>query len=365
MAVKAVLVKSPFGSRPPVADDGSQLNPPESSVSDLSGTNVGRFLVSARVGCGGMGEVYRAYDTKLKRTVALKRIIRAADENYRQRLWTEARLASQLTDPRIAAVYDVFENRGELFMVMEYVDGQTLRRRLNEPIAIGKFLEIGIECAEALAAAHRVGVLHRDIKPENIMLTLAGQVKVLDFGVAAWLPNCTMTTTQIDERAETKGFSGTLAYMAPEVLQENEGDERSDIFSLGVIFYEVLAGRHPFYAKRFLATYNHIVNDEPAPLRTLNPRVLPELERIVTKMLAKNPDQRYVAAADLLVDLRTLRRTMDQPLLSHGGSGGIGGVEIRMEAAAAGCSAANRGRRRGRGDVSREARCQCAGFRGP
>ncbi len=316
VVAKAVTVNPPFGPRPPVADYGSQLNPPESSVSDLSGTSVGRFLVFARVGCGGMGEVYRAHDTKLKRTVALKRIIRAADENYRQRLWTEARFASQLSDPRIAAVYDVFENRGELFMVMEYVDGQTLRRRLNEPIAIGKFLEIGMECAEALAAAHRVGVLHRDIKPENIMLTVAGQVKVLDFGVAARLPNCTMATTRIDERSETKGFSGTLAYMAPEVLQENEADERSDIFSLGVIFYEVLAGHHPFYAKGFLATYNRIVNDEPAPLRTLNPRILPELERIVTKMLAKNPDQRYVAAADLLVDLWALRRTMNQPVLS-------------------------------------------------
>jgi tetratricopeptide (TPR) repeat protein/tRNA A-37 threonylcarbamoyl transferase component Bud32 len=263
-----------------------------------------------------MGEVYRAYDTKLKRTVALKRIIRAADENYRQRLWTEAQFASQLSDPRIASVYDMFEDRGELFMVMEYVDGQTLRQRLDEPLSIGRFLEIGMECAEALAAAHRLGVLHRDIKPENIMLTLTGQVKILDFGVAARLPNCTMTTTQVDERVETKAFSGTIAYMAPEVLQENEVDERSDIFSLGVIFYEVLAGRHPFSAKGFLATSNRIVNDEPAPLHTHNPRVSPELERIVAKMLAKSPGQRYVAAADLLVDLRALRRTMHQPVLS-------------------------------------------------
>src|SRR5258708_9454352 len=130
-----------------------------------------------------------------------------------------------------------------------------------------------MECAEALAAAHRVGVLHRDIKPENIMLTLAGQVKVLDFGVAARLPNCTLATTRIDERSETKGFSGTLAYMAPEVLQEKEADERSDIFSLGVIFYEVLAGRHPFYAKVFVSTANRILNDAPAPMRTVNQRM--------------------------------------------------------------------------------------------
>jgi tetratricopeptide (TPR) repeat protein/tRNA A-37 threonylcarbamoyl transferase component Bud32 len=308
-------VNSPLGpDRSPVADHGSQPNPPDSSASDLSGDSIGRFLIVERVGRGGMGEVYRAYDTKLKRTVALKRIIRASDES-RRRLLIEARFASQLTDPRIAAVFDVFENSGELFMVMEYVDGQTLRQRMDEPLSIGKFLEIGTECAEALAAAHRLGVLHRDIKPENIMLTLAGQVKILDFGVAARLPNCSMNTTQIDERAETKVFSGTVAYMAPEVLQENAIDERSDIFSLGVIFYEALAGRHPFYAKGFLATCTRIVNDEPPPLRTFNPRVAAELERIVTKMLAKNPAQRYVAATDLLVDLRALQRTMSRSSL--------------------------------------------------
>jgi tetratricopeptide (TPR) repeat protein/tRNA A-37 threonylcarbamoyl transferase component Bud32 len=295
-----------------VADRGSQPNPPDSSVSDLSGDNIGRFQIVERVGRGGMGEVYRAYDTQLKRTVAVKRIIRPADENYRKRLLTEARFASQLSDPRIAAVYDVFEHQGELFMVMEYVDGQTLRQRMDEPLSIGKFLEIGTECAEALAAAHRLGVLHRDIKPENIMLTLTGQVKILDFGVAARLPNSSLNTTQVDDRVETKAFSGTVAYMAPEVLQENAVDERSDIFSLGVIFYEALAGRHPFYAKGFLATSNRIVNDDPAPLRTFNSRVSPELERIVTKMLAKDPGQRYVTAADLLVDLRALQRTMSR-----------------------------------------------------
>jgi len=221
---KAVTVNSPFGpERPPVADRTSQPNPPDSSASDLTGDSIGRFLIVERVGRGGMGEVYRAYDTKLKRTVALKRIIRTGDESYRQRLLTEARFASQLSDPRIAAVYDVFENDGELFMVMEYVDGQTLRQRMDQPLSIGKFLEIGMECAEALAAAHRLGVLHSDIKPENIMLTLSGQVKILDFGVAARLPNCSVNTTQTDQ-AETKAFSGTVAYMAPEVLQENAVD---------------------------------------------------------------------------------------------------------------------------------------------
>jgi tetratricopeptide (TPR) repeat protein len=266
-----------------------------------------------------MGEVYRAVDTKLKRAVALKRIIGAADGRYRQRLWTEAQFASRLSDPRIASVYDVFEEDGELFLVMELVEGQTLRKRLSEPLAISRFLDIGTECVEALAAAHKGGVLHRDIKPENIMLTNSGSVKILDFGVASRLPNASISSTQIDNREEkeTRGFSGTLAYMAPEVLEERQADERSDIFSLGVIFYEALAGRHPFFARGFLATCNRIVNEEAPPLRNYNPRVSPELERIVNKMLAKDPAKRYVSAPDLLVDLKALRRASD----GHGAAG--------------------------------------------
>lgn len=257
-----------------------------------------------------MGEVYRAYDTKLKRLVALKRIVNAPDEQYRERLWTEAQYASRLNDPRIAAVYDMFEEDDKVFLVMEYVEGQTLRRRLNEPISIRKFLEIAVECAEGLAAAHKGGVLHHDIKPENIMLTSTEQVKMLDFGVARRLPTNSLLSTEIDNRDDRTKVSGTLAYMAPEVLEENESDERSDIFSLGVIFYEGLAGRHPFLTKGFLATCNRILKENPVPLRSRNPRVPPEFERIVNKMLAKDPAERYVSAADLLVDLRALQRNL-------------------------------------------------------
>jgi len=256
-----------------------------------------------------MGEVYRAYDTKLKRLVALKRIVGAPDDQYRERLWTEAQYASRLNDARIAAVYDMFEEGNEIFLVMEYVEGQTLRQRLKKPLSISKFLEIAVECAEALAAAHRGGVLHHDIKPENIMLTSAEQVKMLDFGVARQLPSNSVLSTQIDDSDDRTKVSGTLAYMAPEVLEENESDERSDIFSLGVIFYEGLTGRHPFLTKGFLATCNRILRDNPVPLRTRNPRVPAEFERLVNKMLAKNPSERYVSAADLLVDLRALQRS--------------------------------------------------------
>ena len=256
-----------------------------------------------------MGEVYRAYDTKLKRLVALKRIVSAPDDQYRERLWTEAQYASRLNDAHIAAVYDMFEEGNGIFLVMEYVEGQTLRQRLKEPISINKFLEIAVECAEGLAAAHKGGVLHHDIKPENIMLTSAEQVKMLDFGVARRLPSTSLLSTEIDYRSDRGKVSGTLAYMAPEVLEESQSDERSDIFSLGVIFYEGLAGRHPFLTKGFLATCNRILRENPVPLRKRNPRVPAEFERIVNKMLAKNPAERYVSAADLVVDLRALQRS--------------------------------------------------------
>src|SRR2546426_12373047 len=157
---------------------------------DLSGTTVGRFAVRARLGKGGMGEVYRAYDTALKRPVALKRITPRlqSDENYRRRFLHEAQCASGLTDQHIAGLYDVLEANNEIFLVMEYVEGVTLRQQLQRPISIEKLLGIAVQCAAALVAAHERGIVHRDLKPENIMLTPASQVKILDFGVAKQLP---------------------------------------------------------------------------------------------------------------------------------------------------------------------------------
>jgi eukaryotic-like serine/threonine-protein kinase len=306
---KAAFVNFTSRLRSATAEGESPEKSHKTDLPDLSGTTVGRFSLQVRLGRGGMGEVYRAYDTKLKRLVALKRIVGAPDDLYRERLWTEAQYASRLNDARIAAVYDMFEEGNEVFLVMEYVEGRTLRERLNKPISISKFLEIAAECAEGLAAAHKGGVLHHDIKPENIMLTSSDQVKMLDFGVARRLPTASVLSTQIDNCSDRGKVSGTLAYMAPEVLEESESDERADIFSLGVIFYEALAGRHPFLTKGFLATCNRILKENPAPLRTRNPRVSPEFERIVNKMLAKNPAERYVSAADLLVDLRALQRS--------------------------------------------------------
>ena len=281
------------------------------SARDLSGTIIGRFAIQELLGKGGMGEVYRASDLRLKRQVALKRIAPhlRGDKRSRERLWKEAEWASRLSDPHIAAVHDVIDEENELFIVMEYVEGQTLRRRLAEPISIIEFLPIATECTLALAAAHNAGVVHHDIKPENIMLTTSGQVKVLDFGVAKNLPSQRESTLSTQTCTE---FAGTLNYMAPEAVREEKSDSRADIFSLGIVFYEAIAGSNPFRAKSFLETSDRILNHEQVPLCELNPKLPAEFDRIVGKMLAKDPAQRYSAAADLAVDLRALERTLTE-----------------------------------------------------
>jgi tetratricopeptide (TPR) repeat protein len=276
---------------------------------DLSGTTLGRFLVRSRLGGGGMGEVYSAMDTRLNRAVALKRIAPEvqADGRYRERFLKEAERASQVSDQRIAGLYDVFEEKGELFLVMEYVEGGTLRQRLQQPLTVDDFLDLALQCASALEAAHAGGVIHCDIKPENIMLTPAGQVKILDFGLAKRLPGKQDTQSTALSGAGTSSISGTPAYMAPEALLERPLDGRSDIFSLGVVFYEILTGKHPFLGDNFIASIDRILREEPAPLRKVKAELPAELERIVDKMLAKNPEARYATATELIADLERLR----------------------------------------------------------
>src|SRR5712692_9566711 len=292
------------------------------ATSDLTGTTVGRFAIRARLGAGGMGEVYRADDTRLKRQVALKRIAPRlqADEVYRKRFLREAQVASGLSNQHIAGIYDVFETDSEMFVVMEYVEGETLRQWLARPLAVDQFLGIGVQCATALVAAHARGIAHLDIKPENIMLSSTGQVKILDFGVAKQLPRlddaATMETLGGQGASGADSGGGTPAYMAPEVLLGKPADQRADIFSLGVVFYEALSGSHPFRGTGVLATSNRILHESPAPLRQANPKAPAELERIVTKMLAKDPAERYATAADLLVDLRAVQRAVKHPALA-------------------------------------------------
>ncbi len=285
-------------------------------VPDLTGTTVGRFHVRAKIGEGGMGQVYRADDTRLKRSVALKRMspYLRNDEHYRRRFLKEAERASSLSYDHIAGVYDVFEEAGEIFIVMEYVEGETLRHRLQQPFTVDEFLPIALQCVAALQAAHAKGIAHRDLKPENIMLTAGARAKILDFGVAKLLPQARdQAATESLGSMGGEGFSGTVAYAAPEALLEQELDERADIFSLGVVFYEMLAGQHPFRMAGYTATTNRILHHPPEPLSRVNPAVPAGLERIVHRMLAKEPADRHPTAAALLDELRHLERREPAP----------------------------------------------------
>lgn len=282
-----------------------QASPATSVSTSLSGQTLGRFVIGERLGKGGMGEVYRAEDTRLKRAVAIKRLspYLRSDPLYRRRFQEEAERASRFTDPHVAAIYDVMDEQGEILLVMEFVEGQTLRRRLHEPMSLDDFLTIAIECAEALVAADHVGIVHCDIKPENIMLSTSGVVKILDFGVAKFLPRSDQSST-ID-RSGTIG--GTPAYMSPEVLLEKGADGRSDIFSLGLVLYEALAGHHPFLSDSYVATTHRILHEKATPIRVFNPSVSAELERIVARAMAKDPEDRYANAQELLEDLRDVQ----------------------------------------------------------
>ncbi len=274
----------------------------------LSGTIAGRFAISERLGGGGMGEVYRAQDLRLMRSVAIKRLAPqlSTDPTYHTRFLKEGQRASALNDPHIAGIYDVIEEKNELYLVMEYIEGATLRQRLGRPVGIAEFLDIGIQCADALQVAHQKGIVHGDVKPENIMLTSVGQVKMLDFGVARRVisPDTTPETASLMTMRDT--IAGTPAYMAPEAMLAKPVDGRADLFSLGVVFYEMLGGKNPFRTDTFLGTSMRVLNETPPPIGELNPEVPADLERIVNRLLAKEPADRYPSAADLSTELRRL-----------------------------------------------------------
>jgi Tol biopolymer transport system component len=249
-----------------------------------------------------MGDVYYAEDTTLHRPVAIKRLARrfGSDPEARRRILREAQRASSLTSERIASIHDVLEERGEVFVVMEYVKGETLRQRLQRPMTLVQFFQIATQCAEGLTAAHEHDIVHCDIKPENIMLTSEGQVKILDFGLAKHRP--------CSDQGSTLGLSsilaGTPAYMAPEVLLAQAPDSCTDLFSLGIVLYEMLTLKHPFLKGSFVATSERILHETPTAIRVFNSSVPEALEAIIMKAMAKAPAQRYATARELLEDLR-------------------------------------------------------------
>ncbi len=276
------------------------------------GSMVSHYRVIEQIGAGGMGVVYKALDTKLDRTVALKFLPPhlLCDSAARERFVHEAKAASSLSHPNITTIYEIDEAEGQCFLAMEYVDGGSLRDALEGcDLTTKEMLDLAIQIAEGLNEAHRKQVVHRDIKPSNIMVTKSGIVKIMDFGLAK-LKGVTKLT-------KTGTTLGTLPYMSPEQAAGKEVDQRSDLFSFGVMLYEMIAGRLPFRGDNEAAIINAIVNDPPEPLARYKADVPEGVQRIVGKALAKVRGERYQHADDLLADLRHERRLLDTAEISR------------------------------------------------
>ncbi len=290
-----------------------------------TGTRLGPYEIVAPLGAGGMGEVYRARDTRLDRIVAVKILAPdlAIDSEFRQRFHTETRAISQLTHPHICTLHDIGEQDGTTFLVMELLVGETLADRLargtpEQPaLSLEAALQIGIQIAEALAAAHQQGIIHRDLKPGNVMLTKAGagpsavpHAKLLDFGLAKTAAPVTLSgrsalvTTPPQAVTAEGAILGTMQYMAPEQVEGGVVDARSDIFAFGGVLYEMLTGRKAFEGKTHASVMAAILEREPAPVSAFQPRAPALVEATVTKCLAKNPEERWQSAADLATALR-------------------------------------------------------------
>src|SRR5262245_14446962 len=285
----------------------------------LVGRRLGPYQIQSVLGAGGMGEVYKARDTRLNRTVAIKVLPRYLSEraDLRQRFEREARAIAGLNHPNICALYDVGREEGIDFLVMEYVEGETLSHRLRKgPLPTEQLLRTAVDIATALDQAHRQGVIHRDLKPGNIMLTKAG-AKLLDFGLAKRAARegetpgepargdaRPPTETKSESLTEEGMILGTLEYMAPEQVEAKETDTRTDIFALGVVIYEMATGRKAFEGDSKASLASAILTSEPPPITKIQPMAPPALERVVKRCLAKDPEERWQTARDLASELK-------------------------------------------------------------
>ncbi|MEO7675002.1 MAG: protein kinase, partial [Pyrinomonadaceae bacterium] len=285
-----------------------------------SGKSFGHYEIIEQIGEGGMGVVYLAKDTRLDRKTAIKVLPGnvAQDEERMRRFVREAKSASALNHPNILTIYEIGETDNTHFIATEYIEGETLRERLKgSSVNLKSALDIATQVASALDAAHRTGIVHRDIKPENVMVRPDGVVKILDFGIAKLTEKQSdvdldpEALTAINAQTRPGMIIGTAAYMSPEQAQGKIVDARSDIFSFGVVLYEMLAGKPPFEGVNAIETIGSILNKEPVPLSRQTPEVPHEIERIINKALRKDREERYQTVKDLLIDLKDVKQDLD------------------------------------------------------
>ncbi|MFQ6115516.1 MAG: serine/threonine protein kinase, partial [bacterium] len=271
----------------------------------MTGKTISHFKIIEKLGSGGMGVVYKAEDTKLKRQVALKFLPSAIAEDSEERIRfeREAQAAAALDHPCIAAVHEIAESEGQMFIVMACVEGVSLKKKIKSgPLTVEEAIDIAIQIAQGLKEAHDLGIVHRDIKSANVIVSPKGQVKITDFGLAKFK----------DEKTLTKSGAqmGSASYMSPEQIRGEPVDHQSDLFSIGVVLYEMLTGQLPFKGEDVHAQMFSIVYDLPQPVAMLKPEVPEALERIVERALKKQKEQRYQSIDELLTDLQALKRNM-------------------------------------------------------
>ena len=268
----------------------------------MIGQTVSHYKILEKLGEGGMGVVYKAQDTKLDRTVALKFLPArlSGSEQDRARFTQEAKAASALNHPNVCTIHDIQEYEGQMFIVMEFVDGHTLREKISA-LSLKQAMDIGVQVADGLAAAHEKGIVHRDIKPENIMLRKDGIAQIMDFGLAKLRGNVTRLTRE-------GSTIGTAGYMSPEQVQGQDTDHRSDIFSFGVMLYEMIAGAPPFKGVHETALLYEIVNVDPAPISAVKPEIDPGIDAIVLECLEKDPNERTQSVKQVSIDLKRFKR---------------------------------------------------------
>ena len=285
------------------------------------GMTLSRYRILSKLGEGGMGEVYLAADTKLDRRVALKILPQhmANDSERMRRFVQEAKAASALNHPNIITIYEISEIDNRHFIASEYIDGQTLHTKIKSgPMPLNTALDAAVQIATALQAAHEANIIHRDIKPQNVMVRPDGLVKLLDFGIAkVTAPVTAMTAHHVDSATTIKGGTspgfiiGTAAYMSPEQARGLMVDARTDVFSFGVLFYEMLAGTKPFDGETAMDLIGAILHKEPLPISEHLPEIPDEIERIISKLLRKDSDERYQSIKDVLIDLKDVRKELE------------------------------------------------------